>query len=118
MTEGKCYNLPEAANEAGDVGSASEIDCEELHDIEVYQTRQEADSSFPGDLVLDERSIDFCLSAFEDFVGVEYEVSIYDLFYLYPSSESWAQQDDRQTVCGLTSLDGERIAGSRRGAAE
>ena len=57
-----------------------------------------------------------CLERFDGFVGLDYEDSILDIVTLYPTSESW-QQNDREVVCALYDINEEKLVGSTQGRA-
>ena len=46
-------------------------------------------------------ALDGCYEAFPDYVGTEFESSIYDFTWLEPTTESWEQRGDRTVNCLL-----------------
>ena len=57
-------------------------------------------------------------NAFEPFVGMSYEASVYDYMIITPTPESWDEVDDREVLCALTSYDGQATFGSGQGTAQ
>ncbi len=55
-----------------------------------------------------------CMEHFESFVGKDYESSSLEITTLYPSSESWAQ-DDREIVCAVFDMNANQLVGSASG---
>lgn len=78
----------------------------------MYHAFNLPDGVYPGEASVTEAAGNGCYNAFEPFVGHEYETSIYDLSYLYPSSESWDQLDDREVLCLMDNYDGTKKTGS------
>ncbi len=54
-----------------------------------------------------------CIDRFESYVGRDYETSALDVVTMYPTAESWAQ-NDREVVCALYDMSGEKLVGSVR----
>ena len=50
----------------------------------------------------------------ERYVGRDYESSALDVVTMYPTQESWAQ-NDREVVCALYDMSGEKLVGSVKG---
>ncbi len=103
----------------GTVGELTEMEavpCDETHQAEVYYLFDVPDGEFPGEEVLDTQAAEGCLGAFEDYVGIDYESSIYGVNYLQPSAESWDAQDDREIVCMMGHYDESLKTGSAKDA--
>lgn len=115
LEAGDCFDDPPSF---GSVTSVDVVDCAEPHDNEVYHVESyPGTGDFPGDEVIRDAAVDACLAAFEGFVGVPYEVSRYDIFALWPSEDSW-ESTDRDIVCAVYDVDGEKLTGSVRDTAE
>jgi hypothetical protein len=82
----------------GEVSTVKTIDCAEPHDSEAYASVIMTDGDFPGDQAVQDQAIADCTSEFSAFVGLDYESSIYNFSYYYPTAESWAQ-GDREILC-------------------
>lgn len=109
---GVCFD-PEAS-----IAKAAEIDCATPHPAEIVGVDLMTHDAYPGDSDADSAAIDFCYSAFADYVGVDYDSSSLDMRYLYPDESSWTL-GDRQIVCWVEAVEGELLdAGSVRGTAE
>ena len=89
------------------------IPCAEPHSYESYATFLLPDGDFPGQKEVDRLAEGGCIKRFEDFVGLNYEESEIDMFYMRPFSEGWAV--DRGVACLL--VNEPRAAGSLKGVA-
>ena len=116
---GDCFNDTGAlgSEEAGEVSSLPGVPCSEPHDNEVYAVFDVSFDSFPGDDQMADTAFEHCLEHFSDFVGVDYESSILDITALYPSSQSWSTQNDREVVCAVFEMNGEKLTGSAKDSA-
>ena len=112
MRVGDCFD--DGSTFADDeVNSVPGVPCSNPHDNEVYAVYEVAAASFPGDGMAD-MAHEGCLERFEEFVGTDYESSTLDIATLYPSPESW-QQNDREIVCAVYDVDAKKLTGSVRG---
>ena len=118
MRLGDCFDNTQsfASDEAGEVSSLPGVPCSEPHDNEVFAIFDVGYESFPGDEPMAELAFDQCLARFENFVGLEYESSVLDITALYPSAASWAQED-REVICAVFDMNGEKRAGSAKDSA-
>lgn len=94
------------------------IDCAQPHDNEVYRIArlpQEVGAPYPGTEEITAFADEQCLAGFEEFVGVQYELAVFEIGHLVPSEESWALPD-RQVVCFLFHREGEKLQGSAQGS--
>ena len=109
---GDCFNDPSlTADEVSDVAG---VPCSGPHDNEVFHLYDLPDGSFPGRAGIDASVETECFPAFENYVGISYEISELFYFPLTPTEESWAQSD-REVVCALFA-DGEQLTGSMKGS--
>ncbi len=108
---GDCLN--DAAVE-GEVSEVLTIDCAEEHDSEAYASIIMDDGDFPGDTAVDDQAVSGCKAEFSTFVGIDYDSSVYDFSYYYPTEESWGQ-GDREILCLIVDPAG-KITGSLAGA--
>jgi hypothetical protein len=106
LETGQCLDEP-SSEEVVDVDIVS---CAEPHDLEIYRVAELPDQAFDV-ATLDAASFDLCLEGFDDFVGMPYVDSELDIYYLMPSEDSWAD-GDREVVCAVYDLSGERLTGS------
>ena len=114
IQNGDCINLPSESL----VQSVEGVPCHAAHDAEVYSLFDMAspESAYPGVNAVDKAAVDGCLARFHAFVGVAYEYSELDVYYLHPTEESWDELDDREIVCMVTAMDGSSLTGTMRGS--
>ena len=108
---GDCFN----AADAREVESVAVMPCSDDHDFEIYHVFQLDDGAYPGQEAIEDEWVDRCLARFEPFVGLSYDTSVLDISALFPTEESW-KQDDREVLCALTAVDELPRAGSARGS--
>lgn len=101
----------------GLVESVEGVPCEGPHQLEVYHASNLALAEYPGEDAMVEAGEQRCLEAFEPFVGIAYEESVYGFSVLYPSEQSWEELDDREVLCMLGNVDGTPKTGSAKGSA-
>ena len=111
---GDCFN--DSSGIGDEVSSLPGVPCSEPHDYETYAVFDVALASYPTEEEMSELAYERCLERFDGFVGLEYENSILEIVTLYPTSDSW-QQDDREVVCALYDMNEEKLVGSTRGRA-
>lgn len=109
---GDCFD-DGSAFESEEVNSVAGVSCAKPHDNEVYAVFDVAEQTFPGE-ALAGIAHEGCLARFEGFVGNDYESSSLDIATLYPSAESWSQQNDREVVCAVYDLEAKKLTGSVR----
>lgn len=116
---GDCFNNTASfgADESGEVSSLPGVPCTEPHDNEVFAVFDVDFEAFPGDDVMSERAFQGCLARFEGFVGTVYEDSTLDITAMYPSSESWSIQNDREVVCAVYDMNEGKLTGSAENSA-
>ncbi len=120
LQPGDCFNDPALAGseegESTEVAEVAGVPCEEPHDYQVYATFDVADAEeYPGEVAVSFDADEGCLERFEPFVGRDFETSVYNFSVLYPTPESW-DVGDREIVCLLNSLDGEKLTGDAEGS--
>lgn len=112
---GACFEEPEDTSEIGEFDT---VECEEPHFGEVYYKFDIAGDEYPGEEGVSQEVQDGCLPAFEDYVGIPYEESVYEIFPITPTEETWNDADDREVICVLTAPDQSDITGSKEGSNE
>ena len=118
LVVGECINEPDEEI----ITDIKTVDCNELHDYEVYEVIQVpygTTAAYPGDENLFWEVLEMCVGHFDSFVGLDYADSIYDVNAIYPTRESWEEQDDREATCLISqySSSGDilQVSGSLRG---
>lgn len=92
------------------------VPCDQPHEYEIYYAFNlpEGDGDFPGETEVEDQSNEGCFGAFESFVGLPYEDSIYGFNVLTPTEGSWDEVDDREVLCLIGNYDGSMKSGSAR----
>ena len=111
---GDCFN--DSAFDTEEVSSVPGVPCSEPHDNETYAVFDVSIASYPDGDAMWEMANESCMQRFEPFVGRDYESSSLDIATLYPSFESW-QQNDREVVCAVFDMDSNKLVGSAKGRA-
>ena len=113
MRVGDCFDDGSTFNDE-EVNSVPGVPCGQPHDNEVYAVFDVSASSFPGEKMAD-MAHESCVQRFEAFVGKDYESSSLDVATLYPTRESWQQQNDREVICAVYDIDTKKLTGSVKG---
>jgi hypothetical protein len=117
LETGDCFLAPEG-EQASEV---SVVPCDATHIYEafhVFDHEAGPDEPYPGDEELLNYADGQCRGPFEDYVGIDYDDSIYWITSVSPSEDTWAD-GDREIVCALKlGQDGEETTGSAEGAGE
>lgn len=123
---GECFNAPTdlgadlgAAPQGAAVPALSVVPCEQPHDGEVYAVllHPEAQGSpYPGQQEVLDFGTQTCVEAFQGFVGIPYEDSVYQVFTFVPDGPSWAA-GLRTLNCSVADASGAPITGTARDTA-
>jgi Septum formation len=108
---GDCLN---SDPNAGSVESMDKLDCSAPHLYEAYHSEMLADGDFPGEKSVSDSGDTVCKAHFEKFIGKGFDDSELTLLSLYPSSESWKQENDREIICMITTQDDSKRSGSAK----
>lgn len=104
-----------------EVETVTVVDCDESHVYEAFAIfdHEAGDGEpYPGDQELLEYADAACQSPFEDYVGIEYQSSIYWITSVTPSEETWSD-GDREIVCTLKlGEEGQETTGSAEGTGQ
>ena len=111
---GDCFDDSDSFGE--EISSLPGVPCADPHDNETYAVFDVDLPEYPGDEEMGEIATRQCLEHFPSFVGKSYEDSSLDIFPLYPSSQSW-KQNDREVICALYDMNYEKLVGSVEGLA-
>lgn len=116
---GDCFSV-----ESDEIATVVVVGCETPHEYEVFAVLDHeavADAPYPGDAKLVEYADAACRPSFEEFVGHDYQTSIWYITSLPPTEPTWAE-GDREIVCTLNQLDATQepiaVMGSARGSGE
>ena len=115
LEAGDCFSA-----DAEQLESVLVVDCAQPHVYEafhVFDHEAGPDDAYPGDDQIVEYADAQCQPPFEEFVGTDYESSIWYITSVTPSSETWAE-GDREIVCTLNTEDESEVTGSAEGSAE
>lgn len=99
---GACFDGGMADDEGNFDERVTLLECDEAHDSQLIDKfdwlGSEANNTYPGE----DRMVDFaerrCLDAFYRTVGVDYRVSVFEMSYAHPSSQTW-RFGDRSFLC-------------------
>jgi hypothetical protein len=108
---GDCFDDPGADR----VTTVDVVPCDHSHDYEVFHIFELEDGAYPGEPAIRQGWTAGCLAEFEDFVGKPFDVSEIEISGIHPTTETWADIDDREVICSVTRVDGEPMTGSARG---
>jgi hypothetical protein len=114
---GDCFNDGDLGEGATEVDNLPIVDCEELHDNEVFATFDMTEASYPGDETTQQIAFEGCIDRFDAWIGLPYEDSALDVTYLYPTQQTW-DDGDREIVCAVYRLDGIQVTGTLEGSAQ
>jgi hypothetical protein len=84
------------------------IDCREPHDMQVagrFTFAEAVGVEYPGFVAVQQDAYKQCQPAFEQFTGVAFFDSPYDISTVTPSAATWAD-GDRDTICLIVNIDG------------
>jgi len=109
---GQCFNDPDDPN--GEIASVETVECTEPHHNEVYHVFDLTNDAYPGDDKVSELAFEGCLDAFDPYIGFEYQSSEFEIFQITPTALTWTQQDDREVVCAVYDLSGQKWTGTAR----
>jgi hypothetical protein len=113
MRVGDCFDNSSSFEE--EVSNLPGVPCSQPHDYETFAVFDVAIDSYPSEESMLELAHDSCLERFDPFVGIDYDSSILEIITMYPTDESW-QQDDREIVCALYDMNDEKLVGSTQGS--
>lgn len=106
------------ANSAtGLISEASVIPCAEPHSEEVFHEFALEEGDFPGEDVIDEQVEIECITAFESFVGLDWDSSTLNMYPITPTEDTWNEYDDRVVQCVILDPAQPELTGSLKGAA-
>jgi hypothetical protein len=111
---GDCFDDASSFDE--EITSLPGVPCSDPHDNEAFAVFDVSITGYPeGDGMVDLAN-ESCLERFASFVGKDYESSTLDIMTMYPSPESW-RQNDREVVCAVYDMEAKKLKGSVKGLA-
>jgi hypothetical protein len=110
LRAGDC--LRSVPKDSTDVRELNVVVCTREHKGEVYANIRLPYSTYPGLQTVSDRSEGLCKAAFEPFVGRAYDDSSLDMFFLFPTAQSWRQRD-RTVTCMIA---GQHLVGTVKGS--
>jgi hypothetical protein len=114
LRAGDCFDLKNP--EAEEVDEVTALPCTDEHEYEMFFVGNMADGAFPAEDAVTTFLTANCLPAFTTFVGLAYEESELDIFWLSPTAESW-QQGDHSIQCAVYHPRIHRLTSSMQGSA-
>ena len=120
LVEGECFNRVEGLQAGRRVVVTARVGCAEPHRAEVFHTF-ELDVAhpgiYPGDDAMRGFALRRCYDRFEPFVGMSYELSVYEIDVFTPNRTNFEDEVARYrgVHCWLYHIDGEPLSGSARG---
>lgn len=109
---GDCFD--DSTSFSDEISSVPGVPCSEPHDNEAFAVFDVSIESYPNEDAMYDLAYNSCMERFETFVGKDYESSSLEITTMYPSSESW-QQDDREIICAVFDMNAEKLVGSAAG---
>ena len=110
---GDCFNDTNTFED--EVSSVPGVPCSDPHDNEAFAVFDVTIEDYLGEDSMYELSYGSCMTHFEAFVGKDYDSSTLEITTMYPSAESW-QQNDREVVCAVFDMDANQLVGSAAGS--
>lgn len=121
LRSGQCFSEWSWFDEEFDrrINITAAVDCSEPHKKEVFHEAEfpaPNGAPYPGETKMTEWSTDVCYGSFADFVGTEYELSIYGIDFIQPTQETFEHPvgRHRRVTCILYHIDGDELVGSAR----
>lgn len=111
---GDCFDDTTSTLGGGEVERVPDVNCNDPHDLEVFHIVDYPGSTF-NEAMINDFAVEQCYSAFSRYVGRDYESSILDFTYLWPTRDGW-QRGDREVVCVAGRMDYQKLRGSVRGS--
>jgi hypothetical protein len=114
---GDCFDEPgtRSPNETAEISSVDATLCSDPHDLEVFHTFELTAAELPNESALTSEVGERCMGAFEPYVGSSYEASELDIYFMWPSPESWGA-GDRTVLCSVVKMNGTKLVGSAEGS--
>ena len=86
------------------------------HDNEAYAVFDVSVSSYPEGDGMSELAFESCMERFATYVGKDYESSSLDITTMFPSRQSW-RENDREVICAVYDMNAQKLTGTTKGSA-
>jgi hypothetical protein len=96
-------------------GGVDKSPCDDPHDGEIFASVELHEQTRPSSTRLDEIGEQACAARFEEYVGIPWEDSTLDIFWVGPSGATWAV-GDHTLMCVLVMSNDQRLVGSMKAA--
>jgi hypothetical protein len=113
---GDCLNDSDLESTEGVVSDSLGVPCTESHQLEVFAERLITDLTDYSETAINEEAESFCLTAFDSYIGIDYQSSSLDFTYLVPTIESW-ENGDNEITCIAVAPQGQTLNQSVRNSA-
>ncbi|MDH3777445.1 MAG: septum formation family protein [Gammaproteobacteria bacterium] len=110
---GDCFNDVGFDDE---VSSVPGIPCSDPHDNEAYAVFDVSVPSYPEGEGMSELAYESCMDRFAAYVGKDYESSSLEITTMFPSQQSW-RENDREVICAVYDMNAQKLTGTTRGSA-
>ena len=110
---GDCFNDVGFDDE---VSSVPGIPCSDPHDNEAYAVFDVSVPSYPEGEGMSELAYESCMDRFAAYVGKDYESSSLEITTMFPSQQSW-RENDREVICAVFDMNAQKLTGTSRGSA-
>ena len=111
---GDCFDDTSSIDD--EISDLPGVPCSEPHDNEAFAVFDITLSTYPEGDAMGKLAHVSCLEHFESFVGKDYDSSSLDIMTLFPTTESW-KQDDREVICAAYDMKANKLLGSVKGRA-
>ena len=111
---GDCFDDPSSLSD--EVSALKGVPCSRPHDNEAYAVFDLRIESYPTDDAMADLAHEACRERFEPFVGRDYDSSSLDILSLFPSADSW-RENDREVICAVYDVDANKLTGTAEGTA-
>jgi hypothetical protein len=108
---GDCFDLKDPEEELIDDVEAKP--CTDAHEFEMFFIGEMPDGAYPGDDQVGTYVVNTCLPAFEAYVGLSYEQSVLDIYWLTADEAGW-NAGDHEVQCAVFHPTNDELTGSQR----
>ncbi|CAN5497041.1 hypothetical protein BH09ACT4_BH09ACT4_08140 [soil metagenome] len=114
LVPGSCFN---ESTDAETISTVDIVECTVPHKWEAYASIQMTEDAYPGDSATQKEADAACADPFTAYVGLDYDASVYDYSFYYPTQETWDDPtlQDREILCLAKDDNDANITGSVKG---